>query len=159
MLRGRCSADHKLANVSNSRCTKRTVTKRAGTTKFKTAPRSLLDVPAHLVQEEARLRGHAMRCIWKPPARETTQNGGDGTSALAPSPGPHHDHVTSYDVNADSSTPNLSYASYEHTRKVVEFCCSRDSRIGKLCPKQCQIHRLRIDNDSRYNKGLKEEFI
>ena len=80
------------------------------------------------------------------------------TSRPGLTPGPHHDHVTSYDVNADSNTPNLSYASYEHTRKVVEFCCLRNSRVGQLCPKQCQIHRLTIDNNLRSNQGLKEAF-
>ena len=65
---------------------------------------------------------------------------------------------TSYVVRADSSTHNLSYASYEHTRKIIEFCCSRDSRIGHLRPEQCQVHRLTIDNDLRFNKGLKEAY-
>ena len=67
----------------------------------------------------------------------------------------HEPPGPSYEVGA-TNEPTIAYASYEHNRQSVEFCCSHDSQIGLLKPKDCQVHRLTIDDDLRCNRGLKE---
>jgi hypothetical protein len=39
-------------------------------------------------------------------------------------------------------------------RRIVEFCTSSDSRIGKLAPPNCEVVRLTIDDDLTSTEGL-----
>ena len=39
-------------------------------------------------------------------------------------------------------------------RRIVEFCCGSDSRIGRLAPPDCEVVRLTIDDDVSSEAGL-----
>jgi hypothetical protein len=39
-------------------------------------------------------------------------------------------------------------------RRIVEFCTSNDSRIGKMAPPNCEVVRLTIDDDLTSDEGL-----
>jgi hypothetical protein len=41
-----------------------------------------------------------------------------------------------------------------HKRRIVEFCCGEDSRIGRLAPEDCDVIRLTIDDDVTTPAGL-----
>ena len=41
-------------------------------------------------------------------------------------------------------------------RRIVEFCCGQESRIGKLAPPDCEVIRLTIDDDLTTREGLEK---
>ena len=43
-----------------------------------------------------------------------------------------------------------------YTRRIVEFCCGSESRIGALAPPDCEVIRLTIDDDLTTEAGLEK---
>ena len=41
-------------------------------------------------------------------------------------------------------------------RRIVEFCCGRDSRIGRRAPAGCEVIRLTIEDDLTTDAGLEK---
>jgi hypothetical protein len=62
------------------------------------------------------------------------------------------------DDDDDPEQPNRMYASQvtplPRRRRIVEFCTSSDSRLGKLAPPNCEVVRLTLDDDLTSDEGL-----
>ena len=57
-----------------------------------------------------------------------------------------------HDPLTDHTSPSSSSVVY--TRRIVEFCCGAQSRIGTLAPPDCDVVRLTIDDDMTTEAGV-----
>ena len=58
---------------------------------------------------------------------------------------------TSRPACAAVSAPRLACL---YRRRIVEFCCGHDSRIGNRAPSDCEVIRLTVDDDLTTETGL-----
>ena len=54
------------------------------------------------------------------------------------------------------AAPAISHAQHTYTRRIVEFCCGKHSRIGARAPADCEVIRLTITDDLTTQAGLQK---